>query len=691
MTPAGGEQPLDLGTPLLALRGVGPARSTALAERGYHTVEDLLFHLPYRYEDRRSLARVAELTAPGHYTVRGRLTGLKRVRVRRRNFSLVRGRLEDDSGDIAVVWFNRPYLMNQVEEGIDYLLHGEVRQRGESWELLNATCERPELAAVTRGVVPVYPSVAGLGASTLRGLMRQVLDRVALPDAVPEYLPPALREKHRLPRLGQALLALHLPGDEVDVEALNARRSEAHRRLIYGEFLDQQVELGVSRADVRGRAKEHGYPDRERLDGLLDSLPPFRLTEAQLRCAGEIFDDLADERPMLRLLQGDVGSGKTIVAALALAAAAESGLQAALMVPTEILAEQHFRNLSGLLADYRVVLLTGSSANAGAVRQRVASGEAQIVVGTHALIQESVEFDRLGLVVVDEQHRFGVSQRRALEGKGTCPDLLVMTATPIPRSLTLTLYGDLDLSVIDEMPPGRQPVETRVVTAERRDKVYEWLDRRLAQGSQAYVVLPLIEESDRVEAGSIAHLGEELRRRLAPHSPAILHGRTPADERARILADFDAGEIRVLIATTVVEVGLDVRRADVMIVESGERFGLSQLHQLRGRVGRGSEPSHCVVLHGNTSDDAERRLRAFCDSTDGFVIAEADLEIRGPGDLLGTRQSGAPLFRLADLVRDQRLLASARQDARELLRQGSEVPPSLWRRIDDRRDRLQGG
>ncbi len=690
MTRAANDPPLDLGTPLVALRGVGPTRSRALAEGGYHTVEDLLFHLPARYEDRRSLSTVAELTRPGRYTVRGRLLGLKRVRVRRRGFSLVRGTLEDGTGSVAAVWFNRPYLLNQVEEGSEYLLHGELRQRGEAWELLNATCERPGAASVTRGVVPVYPAVAGLGASTLRGLVRQILDRVALPERVPESLPPALRERRRLPPLGDALLALHQPGDDADVEALNDRRSAAHRRLVYGEFFDQQIELGLSRADARSRAKAHAYRPRARLDELLDVLPPFRLTEAQRRAAGEIFDDLADERPMLRLLQGDVGCGKTIVAALALAAAAESGLQAALMAPTEILAEQHFRSLAGLLpAGSRPALLTGSSSSS--IRRALAAGETRIVIGTHALIQERVEFDRLGLVVVDEQHRFGVAQRRALERKGERPDLLVMTATPIPRSLTLTLYGDLDLSVIDELPPGRQPVATKVVNAERRQEIYAWLERRLAAGSQAYVVLPLIEESDRIEAVSIDRLGEELLERLAAHSPAVVHGRTPPEERGRVLEGFNSGSVGVLIATTVVEVGLDVPRADVMIIESAERFGLSQLHQLRGRVGRGSAPSHCVALHGRLSAEAERRLEAFAATVDGFAIAEADLKIRGPGDLLGTRQSGAPLFRLADLVRDRELLASARRDARELLRAGA--PPDHWRGLGSRgrHDRLRGG
>ncbi len=696
MSRSGAEPPVELGTELGALRGVGPARSQALAEQGYHTVEDLLFHLPLRYEDRRTMSTVSELVEPGWFSLRARVRSLRRVRVRRRGLSLVRGLVEDETGSLAALWFNRPYLPNQIDEEVEYFLHGELRQRGEGWELLNATLERPEEAAATQGVVPIYPSVQGLGATLLRKLMRQVVELAELQASVPEYLPPELLRQRRLPLLGQALLDLHRPKEEVDVEALNDRRSPAHRRLAYGELLDQQVELRLSREDARSRGREHRYPSRERLDALLDTVPPFELTAAQRRAAGEILDDLDSDRPMLRLLQGDVGCGKTIVAVIAMVAAARGGLQAALMAPTELLAEQHAASLRALLPEgIQVGLLTSSVEDGARVRSEIASGQVRIVVGTHALIQESVDFQRLALVVVDEQHRFGVGQRRALQGKGEHPDLLVMTATPIPRSLALAVYGDLDLSVIDELPPGRRPVDTRVVAEADSGKVYGWLERRLQRGSQAFVVLPFIEQSDRVAAASIDRRGEALAARFAPHSPAVLHGRTPPEERRRTLERFASGAVRMLIATTIIEVGLDVADADLMVIESAERFGLSQLHQLRGRVGRGEAASFCIALHGELTEPAEQRLEAFVSSTDGFRLAERDLTIRGQGDLSGTRQAGAPAFRVANLVRDRKLLEQARGDARTLLRDRDEVTSHWLRRLrerqGDRHDRLAGG
>ena len=694
MSPDSGGRPLGPGAPLTSLRGVGPARAASLGERGFHTLEDLLFLLPIRYEDRRSVSRVADVREAGPASFRGSITDLKRVFVRRRRLTMVRGRLDDGSGTMDVVWFNRPYVVNQIDEQAEVHCHGQVRERGSRWELLNPSVEPVEAATLGTGVAPVYPSVAGIGGTRLRRLVEQAVEAAELPASVPEWLPPALLERHRLPDLGEALLELHRPSEDADVEALNASADRWHRRLAYGELLLHQVELGLSRADARSRRKHHGYLDRAELDGLLTSLPPFQLTSAQERATGEIFDDLVGDRPMMRLLQGDVGCGKTIVAALAMAAAAESGLQAAFMAPTEILAEQHAESLRELLpGSVRIVQLTGSSSAPTALRRDIARGRAQIVVGTHALVQGSVDFARLGLAVVDEQHRFGVRQRRTLLSKGDRPDLLVMTATPIPRSLCLAMYGDLDLSVIDEAPPGRQPVDTRVAPSDKRRDVCAWLDRRLDRGSQAFVVLPLIDESESVEAASIERLGEGWRRRLERHGCATVHGRTPSDERREILARFAQGELRVLLTTTIVEVGIDVAGADVMVIESAERFGISQLHQLRGRVGRGDRASFCVVLHGSLSEDAARRLEAFAETTDGFRIAEADLAIRGPGDLLGTRQSGSPVLRGADLLRDSAWMEEVRRDARELLDSGREMPAPLRRRLSERGswDGLAGG
>ena len=397
-------------------------------------------------------------------------------------------------------------------------------------------------------------------------------------------------------------------------------------------------------------------------------IPPFPLTAAQERVLGEILDDLASPHPMLRLLQGDVGSGKTIVAALVLAAALESGYQGAFMAPTELLAEQHHANLARLLGErYPMALLRGSAADAGRLRAALASGELRLVVGTHALIQETVEFERLGLAVIDEQHRFGVEQRALLRGKGDRPDLLVMTATPIPRSLALTAYGDLPVSTLDEMPPGRSPVATEVVPAKERRAVYGRLREALEAGARAYVVAPLIEESDQIAAASLAEVEERVREELPEIPMAVLHGRVPPAERDRTMRAFARGDVRVLVATTVIEVGVDIPEATWMVIESAERFGLAQLHQLRGRVGRGAGKATCVAIHGRLSEAAKRRLEVFASTLDGFEIAEADLAIRGPGDLLGTRQAGLPSLRVARLPEDWDWLLRARDDVQELL------------------------
>jgi ATP-dependent DNA helicase RecG len=686
-------------TPLVELRGIGPVRSRELATAGYRVVRHLLLHLPFRYEDRRSLEKVSRVDTERSYLLRGRLEKLSRVRLRRRGSSMVRGRLVDDTGELPVVWFNRPYLVDQIDPRQTYLLYGGVRRRAERWELLNPTCEPANEALHSGRIVPVYPALGKLGSKALRRLMDQILDRIELATELPESLPRDLLERHSLPPLATALATLHRPQEEVSVERLNDRSTSAHERLIYGEFLKLQLELAVLRSEEIRESKAHRYDWGEPTQQLLQEMLPFSLTGAQQRVLHEIREDMSSPRPMLRLLQGDVGSGKTIVAALALMVALESGNQAVFMAPTEILAEQHHRTLERLLGRrYRVALLTSSTPDQRELRRELAAGSIQLAVGTHALIQESVSLRRLGLAVIDEQHRFGVAQRRLLQGKGVRPDLLVMTATPIPRSLALTVYGDLDLSVIDELPPGRSPISTRVVTGSSRAAVYRWLRRRLDHGAQAYVVFPLIDDSERIDAAAISGLGEEVRGLLSGRRSEILHGRSSREDRARIMDEFAAGKVDVLVATSLVEVGLDVPRATIMIIESAERFGLSQLHQLRGRVGRGAEASTCIAIHGRLSSEATaRRLDIFASSTDGFRIAEADLEIRGPGDLLGTRQSGVPLFRVADLVADRVWLERAREDARMILQSPGRrddfrpLLAAVGKRAAERRQRFAGG
>jgi ATP-dependent DNA helicase RecG len=687
---------LEIDSPLTELRGIGPVRAEALAAVGLRTVRDLLHLLPFRYEDRRELTSICEIADEGAYSLVVRVGDLKRIRVRRRGLSIVKGWLEDETGRLPAVWFNRPYLTRQVEEEELYLIHGGVRRRGDRLEMMNASCELASQALLGGRIVSVYNSMGGLGPSLLRKLLRQALSELKLEDAVDE-LPSRLRQRHELPSWGEAMMQVHQPENTADVSLLNERRSPAHRRLIYGEFLELQVELALLRSLETREEKSHRYEAGKGLQKLMREVLPFRLTAAQELALHEILDDLGRPFPMLRLLQGDVGSGKTIVAALALIAAMENGLQGAFMAPTELLAAQHFRTLRRLLEPrFRIALLTGSGADASAVRRGLTDGSIQLAVGTHALIQEGVAFDRLALAIVDEQHRFGVVQRQVLQQKGRRPDMLVMTATPIPRSLALTAYGDLSLSVIDELPPGRREVVTRVVSQDRRDSVYGWLAERLEGGGQAYVVFPMIDESSEVRCASISGEGERIRRVLARWPSEILHGRVEAEDRERIMESFAAGEIRLLVATTIVEVGVDVPRATVMVIESAERFGLAQLHQLRGRVGRGGERSYCVALHGQLTEEAEKRLHVFAETNDGFRIAEADLEIRGPGDLLGKRQAGEPLFRVANIVTDRMWLERSRVDAKELLENPEDVGARpfmsrMERRARGQYQRLAGG
>jgi ATP-dependent DNA helicase RecG len=661
---------MDLYTSLEDVPGIGPTRARALEKAGLRTVLDIVFWLPHRYEDRRDVQPVAEAVAGGSGTFRGQLSGMRRIRTRRRGFSLVRGVLKDESGEIPVVWFNQPYLAQQVVAGEEYVLHGPVRasKEGSGVELVNPSCERASRTVHGARIAPVYPAVSGargLGPATFRRVMDTVLGGLDLPRQVADTLPADLLERHGLPRLGEALLALHRPeaADFSDVEALNRRRSPAHLRVIYGELLETQLALAL----LRSRETAVPKPLRPRVDDSLMAelreLVPFPLTGAQERVLGEIASDLAGPRPMLRLLQGDVGSGKTAVAALALGIVLASGFQGAFMAPTELLAEQHFASLQRLLGKWwRLGLFTGTTGRSAEV------GEVDLAVGTHALIQEKVAFRRLGLAVVDEQHRFGVEQRAELRRKGgEATNLLVMTATPIPRTLALTAWGDLEISTIDEMPPGRTPVDTRVLPERQRPKVYARVREELEAGGRAYVVAPLIEGSDRIAAASVAEVEEHVREHLPGWPYAVLHGRVPAPERERVMRDFASGEIRVLVATTVIEVGVDVPEATCMVLESAERFGLAQLHQLRGRVGRGARPSLCFALYGKRTPEAKRRLEVFEATGDGFVIAEADLEIRGPGDFLGTRQAGLPQFRFARLPEEREQLELARDDARQLL------------------------
>jgi ATP-dependent DNA helicase RecG len=653
------------------LRGVGPARAALLARLGIQTVRDLLLHLPRRHEDRRHPTPLALLREGVEQAAIVRVERVHLLRTRR-GIPIVRAGIVDATGAALAVWFHQPYLATTLARGQQVSLYGRVERAGRGLQFVAPEVEvlEPHADPLHVGrLVPIYPTTEGLPQRTLRVLVRDALEACA--DALPDVLPAELRARHRLPPLREALWAVHFPEHEQEYAA-------ARRRLAFEELLVLRLGVLEQRRALREVPRRARYaPSGPLLARFFASLP-YPLTGAQRRVIDEILRDMRGPVPMNRLLQGDVGSGKTVVAAAALVACVDGGYQGAMMAPTEILAEQHYLTLRQLLAPLgvSVVLLTGGAD--AAVRQvalaHLAAGEPLIAVGTHALLEEGVAFPRLGLAVIDEQHRFGVMQRARLRAKGDAPDVLVMTATPIPRTLTLTLYGDLDLSLLDELPPGRQPVATYVRTTAARAKVYAWLRQQVAGGRQAYVVCPLIDESETVQAASATQLARDLRQGpLAGVRLEVLHGRLPAAVRGERMEAFRAGAIDVLVATTVIEVGIDVPNATIMVIENADRYGLAQLHQLRGRVGRGRFRGTCILLADPTTEEGRRRLEVMAATTDGFRIAQEDLAIRGPGEVLGTRQHGAAGLRVADPIADVGLLEEAGAAAEALLARDPEL------------------
>jgi ATP-dependent DNA helicase RecG len=676
---------MDLLSPVQYVKGVGPQRAEALAAAGVRSAEDLLLHLPMRYEDRSAFARIAELRPGMRVSVAGEIAvaGLRRAR----RMTIYEIRLDDGSGRLKVVFFNQPFLKTLLARGRRVVLFGLVERDAFGSRLLVMRSPQYELvdgkepAGIHTGrIVPVYEKLATLTVKPLRRVLAQLAEQV--PESLDDPLPKELRERLSLVGRGEALRRVHLPDDGDDLDALNRFRSPAHLRLILEELLLFQLGLARRKSGVRAERKRAAFEVGARAREAVKRALPFPLTGAQRRVLREIADDLRSPYPMNRLIQGDVGSGKTVVALLAMVIVLENGHQAAFMAPTEILAEQHFLTLRRLLrhCPYRVELLS-SAITGGERRQalaRIASGEAEIVIGTHALIQEGVVFHKLGLAVVDEQHRFGVLQREELRKKGFEPDVLVMTATPIPRTLALTAYGDLDVSVVDEKPPGRTPIATELVPARELRDVVRLVREAVARGRQAYVVYPLVEESEKLEdVAAASEAAQEWTAALPGVRVGLLHGRMKSGEKEEAMGAFARGETQVLVATTVVEVGVDVPNATLMVIEHAERFGLAQLHQLRGRVGRGAAASSgLLVAHGRLSEVARSRLDTMVATEDGFVIAEKDLEIRGPGDFFGTRQWGIPTLRVANLLRDRALLEQARDEAFRLVEAGA-LPPSL--------------
>ncbi len=669
-------------TELRYLKGVGPRRALGLAGRDLVSVEDLLYVMPTRYEDRRSFARVADL-APlqPESTLSVKIVSSRLIRTRRKGFTIFRAEVADDSGSFPAVWFNQPYLERVLVAGRNAVLYGRVAVL----KNLGTVLHNPESECLvdddaegmhTGRIVPVYRQQAELTSRMLRRVLYQALAELD-PHSLNETVPRAVAERHGLMGRMEALREVHFPPCEVSVEELDRKRTAAQRSLVFEEMFLLQRALALRRRTARQARRGISYEVSDALRARLAGLLPFELTAAQERVLREIEGDLCSDHPMQRLLQGDVGSGKTIVALLTLLVAIGNGYQGVLMVPTEILAEQHMRNIRALLGqggiDCRTCLLTGSL-RAGPRRrtlERIRNGDANLVIGTHALFEPGVEFSRLGLVVIDEQHRFGVLQRAALSQKGSRPDVLVMTATPIPRSMALTIYGDLDLSQIDELPPGRTPISTVMRNEFEREKVYGGLRLQIEKGRQAYVVVPLVEETERSDRKAAEAFARKLSEEVFPDlAVGMIHGRLKGEEKDRVMQAFAAGEIQILVATTVIEVGVDVPNATVMIIEHAERFGLSQLHQLRGRVGRGSERSYCILMIGGEDHgrDARERLKIMTETSDGFRIAERDLELRGAGAVFGTQQHGlGDLQFVAQAVHIPGLLDAARGEARRLV------------------------
>lgn len=689
------------------LQGVGPRLLQKLEKLGLQTIEDALYHLPMRYEDRRQLHSIAQLR-DGHQEVFiGTVLAAGETvtsRSRRRIYEIIVG---DDSGKISLKWFRyrKTWLQRRFPVGQQAIFIGEVKRFGSLREI-----HHPDAEAVPPGadieqllrrdplnfgrILPVYPATEGLSQRQLRKIWFGLIEHYA--DHADSVIPDELRRHHDLLSTEAALREIHWPSAERDPVELNQGRDPARTTLVFEELFYLELGLAIKRSGVElepGRAFQLSHKYTIPLNKML----PFRLTGAQRRVLREIKEDMLAPHPMHRLLQGDVGSGKTLVALMTALIAIENHAQVALVTPTEILAEQHFRTFHPWMRELGLstALLLGSlpATEKSRLHEQISRGKVDLIVGTHAVLQEGVNFQDLGLGIIDEQHRFGVRQRSLLKHKGVNPDILVMTATPIPRTLSMTLYGDLAVSVIDELPPGRKPVTTRVYPCAERIRVHEMMRRELSAGRQAYVVFPLVDESEKSDLQAASAAAENFSEQIFPEmTVGLLHGRLKTEEKEKIMRRFRDGEIQLLVATTVIEVGVDVPNATIMLVEHADRFGLSQLHQLRGRVGRGAEKSFCWLIPSqNYSEDAARRLKVMEETEDGFRLAEADLEIRGPGDFLGTRQAGLPDFRVASLIRDQKILERARRAAFEYVEETNRLHDTAARGVKNELLRRWGG
>ena len=663
-----------LNQPVQYLKGVGPKMAARFAAKKIVTVEYLLYFLPRTYEDRREIKKISRLEVGKTQTIAGKVINTEvRYYGKKRILEVT---ISDNTANLTAKWFKGTisYLVGTFKKGTEVMFTGNVTPNYSGKTMVHPEYEileenEAENFLNFKRIVPIYSETEGLHQKYFRKVMNFALENYSRYVASP--IPDNICEKRNLLNIHEALLSVHFPGNNESVDEYISAHSSAHRRLIYDEFFFFQLGMAIKKT---GRILEAGI--KFNIEGTLLNkflaLLPFDLTAAQKRVINEIQADMAKQTAMNRLLQGDVGSGKTIVSMAAMITACENSYQASIMAPTEILAQQHYQNIQSWASalGLNAVLLIGglNTSQKKEALDKISSGEANIIIGTHALIAENVDFHKLGMVVIDEQHRFGVMQRATLRGKGISADVLVMTATPIPRTLAMTVYGDLDVSVIDEMPPGKKPVRTVLVSENRREKVYQTISSELAKGHQAFIVYPLVEQSENLDLKDATNMAGHLQKDIFPdYKVGIIHGKMKEKEKDTVMKDFLANKINILVATTVIEVGIDVPRASLMVIEHAERFGLSQLHQLRGRVGRRDIPSSCILLADyKCSADARKRLKVMEKTNDGFAIAEEDLAIRGPGDFLGTRQSGLPDFRIASIIRDARILNDAKEDAFQL-------------------------
>ena len=672
-----------LQTPVQYIKGVGPYIASLLEKLGIKTLEDLIYHIPERYLDRQKIEKISDLKAGSNQVIEAALltSGESQLgRTRRKIFQAV---FSDGTGLLHAKWFN--YYSNSIAKqfkvGRRAILSGQVEIYRHEKQMIhpeiewqNEGEEEKEQEVQHQGIVPVYSATEGLNQKTLRKILHQAM--LKADESLLETLPSEILSKHQLLDYKTSLRNLHFP-ESSDVNILNEKRSHFHERIIFDEFFFLELGLALKKKNKQEEASHPIEISENNLEKFL-SFFPFSPTQAQERVIRQIQEDLQKNTPMHRLLQGDVGSGKTLVAAAAATLLLEQH-QVALMAPTEILAEQHYKNLSKLLAPlgFQVALLVGDlkTPERKKMLDQISSGEIRLLVGTHAIIQEDVKFKNLALAIVDEQHRFGVMQRAEMKKKGDKPHVLIMTATPIPRTLALTVYGDLDVSILDELPAGRQPIDTRLYSEKDMGKIYQFIRKNLQFGRQAYFVYPLVEESEAMDLKDATQMYEKLKNDIFPdYKLGLLHGKMKGEEKEKVLSQFANNQIQILVATTVIEVGIDVSNANIMVIEHAERFGLSQLHQIRGRVGRGKEKSYWfLVASWPRSEVALERLKIMCETTDGFKISEADLNIRGPGDFLGTRQSGLPDFRIANLIRDAHLLEKARSEAFEYIQKDPEL------------------